>query len=67
MKVLGGASYSIYLYQQLVLYVLLRLLPKEMPFLIKFPLVVGSVVAVAYASFRLVEAPFNRIKARFAA
>ncbi|MEO5825504.1 MAG: acyltransferase [Gemmatimonadales bacterium] len=67
MKFLGGASYSIYLYQQIVVYPMLRVLPAGLPAVVKLPLVVGAVVAVAYGSFRFVEAPFIRIKSRFAA
>jgi peptidoglycan/LPS O-acetylase OafA/YrhL len=67
MRFLGGLSYSIHLYQQLVLHILPRFVPKTIPMLVRLPISAGAVVLVAYASYRFVEQPFNRMKARFAA
>lgn len=67
MRFLGRASYSIYLYQQLVLHIVSRFVPKTIPFLVRLPISAGVVVLVAYASYRFVERPLNRMKARFVA
>ncbi len=67
LRFLGRLSYSIYLYQQLVLHILPRFVPKTLPWLVRLPISAGAVVLVAYASYRFVEQPFNRLKTRFAA
>jgi len=66
-RFLGRLSYSIYLYQQLVLHIVPRFVPKTLPWLVRLPISAGAVVLVAYASYRFIEQPFNRMKARFAA
>ncbi len=67
MRFLGALSYSIYLYQQLVLHFVPRFVPASLPLVVRLPVTVGLVVVVGWLSHRLVEAPINRYKARFAA
>jgi peptidoglycan/LPS O-acetylase OafA/YrhL len=67
MKVLGAMSYSIYLYQQLVLHFAPRFVPASAPMLIRLPITVAAVIAVAWLSYRFIETPLNKYKARFAA
>jgi peptidoglycan/LPS O-acetylase OafA/YrhL len=44
-----------------------HIVPKPLPYLIRIPLSAAGVILAAYASFRFVETPLNRLKARYAA
>ncbi len=66
MVFLGALSYSIYLYQQLVLYFVPKLFPSWLPFVARLSISIAVTVLVVWISYRLVEAPFNKLRARFA-
>jgi peptidoglycan/LPS O-acetylase OafA/YrhL len=63
-RYLGRISYSIYLYQQLLVDAPKKFLASA-PFAVQLLASVGLITAVASASFYLVERPFLRWKARF--
>ncbi len=63
MRYLGTISYSIYLYQQIVV----GAVKKVAPSWLSLPAVLLAVVATASASYWIVERPFLRLKKRFAA
>jgi peptidoglycan/LPS O-acetylase OafA/YrhL len=61
---LGLISYSVYLYQQLLLHVVKRGLPAALPAPAALALAVASVIAAASLSYFVVETPFNNLKDR---
>lgn len=65
-RFLGRISYSLYLYQIIVIATVEHYLP-HLRLRWAFPLMYVATTLVAYASYRLVEAPFLRMKRRFEA
>jgi peptidoglycan/LPS O-acetylase OafA/YrhL len=63
-RYLGRISYSIYLYQQLVVGIPKKLLP-HLPTLVQFIATIALVVLVASGSHFLIERPFLKLKTRF--
>jgi len=63
-RYLGTISYSIYLYQQLVVWSAMKLLA-DLPLPVQVAGVTAAVVVPAALSYRFVERPFLRIKARY--
>jgi peptidoglycan/LPS O-acetylase OafA/YrhL len=63
-RYLGRISYSIYLYQQLMVRVPRALLPHQ-PVIVHLVALIALIVAVASLSHFLVERPFLRLKTRF--
>jgi peptidoglycan/LPS O-acetylase OafA/YrhL len=62
-RYLGTISYSVYLYQQIVIGPVRKLAPSWL----SLPAVVLAVIAAASASYWIVERPFLRLKKRYAA
>ena len=63
MRILGGMSYSIYLYQQVTLQPVRQFL-KFAPMPIRLIAGIGTCLIFAAASFHFVEQPFQRLKER---
>jgi peptidoglycan/LPS O-acetylase OafA/YrhL len=63
-RYLGRISYSVYLYQQLLVAAPKKLLSHQ-PVLVQLAAAIVLIVAVASASHFFVERPFLRLKARF--
>ncbi len=65
-RYLGVLSYSIYLYQQVVIWPVKRMLAPA-PLVVQLAVALGVLLLVAGASYHLVERPFLRLKERIAA
>ncbi|MCB1182871.1 acyltransferase [bacterium] len=64
-RYLGRISYPLYLWQQVVLFSVSRILtPYPIPTVVRFALAVGATVVAATISWNLVEKPFLRLKSR---
>jgi peptidoglycan/LPS O-acetylase OafA/YrhL len=63
-RYLGRISYSVYLYQQLLVDVPKKVLP-HLPIAAQLSVTIAVIVLIASASFFFVERPFLRLKARF--
>jgi peptidoglycan/LPS O-acetylase OafA/YrhL len=63
-RYLGRISYSIYLYQQLVM-IAVRNRLSHLPALVQLAVLIAIIIALASASYFFVERPFLRIKKRY--
>jgi peptidoglycan/LPS O-acetylase OafA/YrhL len=61
---MGRISYSIYLYQQLVIGPIEKILA-SLPLMVRVVAEVAGVIAFAFASYTFIEKPFLRLKVRF--
>jgi peptidoglycan/LPS O-acetylase OafA/YrhL len=64
---LGTVSYGLYVYHELVIYLMSRAFPRPraIGFVVWWVLCLGLTVAIALASYRWLESPFLRLKRRF--
>jgi peptidoglycan/LPS O-acetylase OafA/YrhL len=64
MRYLGRISYSVYLYQQIVLHPAERF-ASGLPYAVQTVIAAGAVIAFASVSYWFIEQPFLRLKQRF--